>query len=236
MPKPKFLKKMIPKRNKQQTQVIARHLSKIDDHDPDFHSAHKPYSSLKVDTTYALSPSTQDNSSFQTIDSSCLPVETIDDKEEPLRCNLSMLTDPWNSLSYDGAKPIEESPTAITSESPELQSRLTANTPLDPSLLIDFGEIFARVSPHTLLSKDWQLMTWVQYGPYTLHLFKSSQDYWDWKHYSFSGSVTSEEKRQGFVKKTIDFAHELAKTGIQGYTFGNVVPKSYVNVGSATPL
>jgi len=110
------------------------------------------------------------------------------------------------------------------------------------------GEIYARISPTKLFTKEWRRMIWVQQGPYTLHFFKTRQDYVQWKQHH--GGVTSaaeqellENSDEGAdtsggspARKTINFIKELARSGVQGFTLGNIVPKSYPDLYLTDPL
>ena len=115
-------------------------------------------------------------------------------------------------------------------------SKLTVDAPMDSSEIIDNGVIWARVTPNKMFLKDWQEMSWVQYGEMTLYIFRNRQDYMDWQHFSFQGGMTSSESRDRLVKKKIDFAAELVKKNVQGYTLSQVGVKAYNQIGNGTPL
>lgn len=110
------------------------------------------------------------------------------------------------------------------------------------------GEIYARISPSKLFTKEWRRMIWAQQGPYTLHFFKSRQDYVQWKQHHAAVTSTAElellenseedagSKGNSRVRKTINFIEELARNGVQGFTLGNIVPKNYPDLNLTTPL
>lgn len=122
----------------------------------------------------------------------------------------------------------------------------TKTTSSEPILYA--GDIYARISPTKLFTKEWRRMTWVQQGPYTLHFFKTRQDYVQWKQQH--GGVTSAAEQELLdnsgdgadasggspARKTINFIKELARSGVQGFTLGNIVPKSYPDLYLTDPL
>jgi hypothetical protein len=128
------------------------------------------------------------------------------------------------------SSPAPAAPAAAHAQAPS-RSSLTVDAPMDASLLIESGILWARATPNKIMMKDWQEMSWVQYGSTTLYLFRNRQDFMDWKHYSFHGGMATLEVRDRLVKKKVDFCAEMAKKNVQGYTLSQVNAKTYNQIG-----
>lgn len=107
---------------------------------------------------------------------------------------------------------------------------------LDDSKVVAEGSLWGRVTRNKMLTKEWQELTWMQYGRSTLYLFKSRQDYMDWRHYTMNGGAITEQARDRLVKKVIDFSQEVKKPNVKGFSLGPVKDKTYHQVGRGSPL
>lgn len=111
-----------------------------------------------------------------------------------------------------------------TEEWPHKISPLPSDT-----LIHSYGPIQSRTSLRSLVMKKWSPSYWLHYGPHTLMLFRSKEQFDDWRYNPYHGK----KAREYLVKQRIDFYSEMSggekegKGGVLGHRILPVKRKSY---------
>ena len=85
------------------------------------------------------------------------------------------------------------------------------------------GKVLSRISIRSLITRSWREVFWIIYGTHQLIFFRCMRDYEEW----LLNPCLSEAERMLLIKLKIDFEKDLSVTGIRGYQYTDVKPKSY---------
>jgi len=105
--------------------------------------------------------------------------------------------------------------------------------PLDASPLPDAtpilasGPILTRSSLRSLVMKKWHTSHWVRYGPTTLLVFRTEDDFDDWLRNPYH----SQRQRDYLVKARLDFFSEMKKPDVRGFKMTEMKLKAYEKKG-----
>ena len=108
-----------------------------------------------------------------------------------------------------------------------------ADLPADASALPDArpilarGNILTRSSLRSLVMKKWHSSFWVRYGPASLLVFRSKDDFEDW----LNNPYHSQRQRDYLVKARLDFFGEMKKPDVRGFKMTDIKLKSYEKKG-----
>ena len=105
--------------------------------------------------------------------------------------------------------------------------------PLDASPLPDAtpilasGPILTRSSLRSLVMKKWHTSHWVRYGPTTLLVFRTEDDFDNWLRNPYH----SQRQRDYLVKARLDFSSEMKKPDVRGFKMTEMKSKAYEKKG-----
>ena len=89
------------------------------------------------------------------------------------------------------------------------------------------GNILTRSSLRSLVMKKWHSSFWVRYGPTSLLVFRSKDDFEDW----LNNPYHSQRQRDYLVKARLDFSGEMKKPDVRGFKMTDIKLKSYEKKG-----
>lgn len=97
----------------------------------------------------------------------------------------------------------------------------------DPASARACGSVLTRTSLRTLVLKKWQRTFWVQYGPTSLYIFRSRDDFEDWLHNPYH----TQKQRDYLIKLRVDFYDDLSRKSVRGYKMTPIKVKAYEKKG-----
>ena len=122
----------------------------------------------------------------------------------------------------------EPSQTESQSSVGELDDIPSDASPLpDAKPILARGTIFTRSSLRSLVMKKWHSSFWVRYGPTSLLVFRSRDDFDDW----LNNPYHSQRQREYLVKAKLDFFGEMIKSDVRGFKMTDIKLKSYEKKG-----
>mmetsp|Transcript_30504 Transcript_30504/g.71484 ORF Transcript_30504/g.71484 Transcript_30504/m.71484 type:complete len:762 (-) Transcript_30504:176-2461(-) len=122
----------------------------------------------------------------------------------------------------------EPSQTESQSSVGELDDIPSDASPLpDAKPILARGNIFTRSSLRSLVMKKWHSSFWARYGPTSLLVFRSKDDFDDW----LNNPYHSQRQREYLVKAKLDFFGEMIKADVRGFKMTDIKLKSYEKKG-----
>ena len=89
------------------------------------------------------------------------------------------------------------------------------------------GSIMTRSSLRSLVMKKWHLSYFVRYGPTSVLLFRTKDDFDDW----LLNPYHSAKQREYLVKARLDFYSEMKKPDVRGFKMTDIKVKTYEKKG-----
>ena len=89
------------------------------------------------------------------------------------------------------------------------------------------GDILARLSLKSMLTKKWRQAYWIAYGYHQILFFRSRADFEQW----IANPFLSPEARDELIKFNIDFKNHVQYDGALGYKVSTVATKEYRSDG-----
>jgi len=122
----------------------------------------------------------------------------------------------------------EPSQTESQSSVGELDDIPSDASPLpDARPILARGNILTRSSLRSLVMKKWHSSFWARYGPTSLLVFRSKDDFEDW----LNNPYHSPRQREYLVKARLDFFGEMKKADVRGFKMTEIKLKSYDKKG-----